>query len=333
MKTTTVLLRQLPAWASLFLLLTQCQPVPPASEPLVYVSADRADVARKASDGCAFRYFIANSFDKLDNNIQLKAIQTGFDLWQKANPNVAFLQFKSSNRYELVVRFVDASVLQSAEVIAPVGLIRGKVNSISALRKEGSTSAILLSKDYAWTSETLTRAVSYHAGLYLGMNTSNDSQSLMYPFLLGNRNRLSKNDSALVNQLYSLPCRDLKADFLPLPLQLLQPIGKTLKIDKQGIIKITASGIMKVGDLVGNSGPEGRKEGLWGFSLAGFNIVPTFNHACVMYRLNQSKNWVYCGTGCEFPTGNDKYIDLELAINDLDLSNNEIPFNIIIDYK
>lgn len=333
MKTSTTSLHYWPVWAIFCFLLVQCQSVPPIADPLVYVSADRVDVARKASDGCAFRYVIANSFGKLDNTLQKNAIKAGFVAWEKANANVAFRQFETTPRRELEVRFVDANLLQADEGVVPVGLVRGKINSISALRKESSTTyAILLSNVYAWDVETLTRAVSYHAGLYLGMNTSNDPQSVMYPFLVAKTTRLARVDSLLINQLYPLPCRDLSADFLPLSLKLLQPIVKTLKIEKQGMVRITASGIMKVGNLVGNSPPEGLVSGVGAVSLAGYSIVPTFNHACVMYRLNQSKTWVYCGKACEFPT-NGANVDLELQVNDLDLTNNAGPYDIIIDYK
>lgn len=314
-------------------LFVQCQDIPTPGEELVFISADRNELSRKAAGNCAFRYTIANSFSRLDNATQSNAIRAGFGLWQQTNPNVAFLGFASASRVDLLVRFVDAAVFQNQQTLAPVGLIRGPVDAVAGLRKESETTyAILLSNSYDWTPRSLTRAIAYHTGLYLGLSTSPENNSLMHPLLLGQSEQPSKADSLLVNQLYNLPCKDLNVSYLPFSMPINKEVTKTFKVEQQGVLTVKASGQIRVGEWVGISKPDGLLTGILGFSLEGYSLVGNFQHACLMYKINNEPDWHYCGFECTIETGDSPYVDITFAINDKDLSDNIGAYDVKIGY-
>lgn len=320
----------------LLCLFVQCQQLPDSASPLFYVTANRADIARKAADGCAFRYSIVNAYERLDNTTQQTAIRNGFEIWQKTNPNLYFLNFGSTFGADLLVQFVDPAVLQNQQLQAPVGLLRGSVPVASTFRKDPTQPyTILLSSTFDWNKDKLTKAIAHHVGLYLGMNTSDDKQSLMYPLFVGKSVAAARADSVLINQLYSLPCKDLGVSYLPLALKINKEITQKIRIDQQGIIYIRATGSMIVGEFVGTSTPIGRTEGVLGFSLStfGYNIVPEFNHAALMYKLNHETAWRLCGAGCEFRTDGNPYMDLTFGINDNNLSDNIGTYDVTVGYK
>ncbi|GAB3897192.1 matrixin family metalloprotease [Spirosoma agri] len=179
----------------------------PAASPQVYVSADRNEASQRLSNECAFRYTIANSSAQLDNNSQREAIRAGFAMWQKMSPNVSFLEFATSERAILFVRFVNPDQLQAKPIVVSEGLLRGPAMIASALRQESNGSyTILLSNDVKWSTNMLTRSIAYHAGLLLGMATSADAGALMSPVM---QNRMAvpiKADSVALNRLYVSPC-------------------------------------------------------------------------------------------------------------------------------
>lgn len=315
-------------------LFSQCQDVPPPASPLVYVSADHNDVARRPSANCAFRFHIANAYTRLDNDTQREAIRAGFALWQRADPNVGFLELP--DRPELTVRFADPSVVQSQAVTVPLGLVRGSATTVASLRKESSgTHTILLSNAFAWTTRSLTKAVAYQVGLFLGMATSDESNSVMSPVFVGQPTVVSKADSVGINSLYRTACTDLAVGYLPLSFKVGGPVTKTIKLDKQGIVSIKASGQMIIGEIVGTSGPAGRTDGVGGFSfnLLNLNIVPEWNHAVLMYKLNNETNWRNCGPSCSFTTNGLQYVDLKFMINDADLTDNIGGYDVVVDYQ
>jgi hypothetical protein len=321
---------------SLFLLVGlfwQCEDIPPVASRLVYVSADQNDMARRVTTDCAFRYNIVNTFKRLNNDGQRAAIRAGFDLWQKVNPNLGFLELPE--RSVLVVKFVDPSEIPNQTATSTVGLVRGAATVTGGLRKESNgTYTILLSDTYDWSETALTKAIAYHAGLFMGMATSTESASLMSTLFVGQSISASKADSASINKLYATTCKDLTVSYLPLSLTVGGPATKTIKFDKQGTISIKASGQMTIGELVGTSGPEGRAGGFAGlsFDILGLSIVPNWNHAVLMYKLNNEPNWRNCGKGCDFSTNGLQYVDLMFNINDADLKDDIGGYDVVVDY-
>ncbi|WP_229365930.1 matrixin family metalloprotease [Fibrisoma montanum] len=327
----------LPRFALILLVLSalfvQCQEAPPDASPLVYVGTENA-VARRPSTGCAFRYAIANTYSRLDNNTQREAIRAGLGVWQRLSPNVGFLELV--DRPELTVRFADPSVVQAQAVQVPVGLVRGSALTVSALRQESNGSyAILLNSAYDWDPGALTKAVAYQAGVFLGMTSSSETGSLMSPLFVGQAVAPSKTDSLAINKLYTAPCKDLTSvSFLPCSLKVNNLITKTIKLDKQGTIAIKASGFINIGFFVSASGPEGKIDGgLGGGSLAPYNIVPDMFHAALMYKVDNELTWQYWSDKRTFQTNGRQYIDITFEVNDNDKGNNSGAYDVVIDYQ
>lgn len=308
----------------------QCQDMTPLESPEVALSADKNEVNQRLSNECAFRYTIANSYAGLDNNSQREAIRAGFATWQRVSRNLSFIEFATPERAALFVRFVSPTEMQAKPVMSSVGLLRSSITVTSALRQESNgTVTILLDNTYNWDTNALTRAIAYHAGLVLGVATSTDANSLMWPMLQKQVATPSKADSMAINRLYVSPC----ATYLPISLTVGGPVTKTIKFDKQGTVLIKASGQMTVGEYVGLSSPEGREVGLFGFKLTAYNIVPNMFHAALMYKINDEANWHYCGPLCSFSTAGNQSINLTLNINDKDLTDDVGGYDVAVDYK
>ncbi len=92
---------------------------------------------------------------------------------------------------------------------------------------------------------------------------------------------------------------------------------KTIAIDveKGNLITIKASGSMKVGNWIGSSGPEGTT-GVLGLSLASYNLVPEYKHACLMYALPGETEWRSCGPGVQFNAKTTGKLEITFEIND-----------------
>jgi hypothetical protein len=314
------------------LLFFSCQDIPPTASKLFYVSADQPTGAQRLTTDCAVRYTTTNKYGKMDDNGQREAIRAGFDLWQKVNPNLGFLELPQ--RATLFITFVDPAVIPNQTTTATVGLVRGSTTVAGGLRKEANgTYTILLSNTFDWDKKTLTRAIAYHAGLLLGMPTSVETSSLMSTLFADQPLKATRADSVGVNKLFTTTCKDLTVCYLPLSLTVGGPVTKTIKFDKQGTVSIKASGQMIVGGLVGTSTPIGRECGVLCFSLESYSIVPTMNHAALMYKLNNEAQWRYCGSECSFPTGGLPYADLLLNINDKYLSDDVGGYDVVVDYK
>lgn len=325
--------RRILALALLPVLFVQCQEVPPTATPFVYVSADRTEVSRRPSDECAFRYSIVNTYARLDNDGQREAIRAGFARWQEVDPNLGFLEFAATNRASLLVRFVDPQAMPVQSVTAPVGLLRGSVGIASALRREtNGTHSLLLNNAFDWSRNALIKAVAYQAGLFLGLATSTETSSLMFPFFGSQSVAASSADSVLVNRLYASPCRGLAADYLPLSLKVNGLVTKTIRLDKPGTVVIRASGLLTVGFFVGISGPEGT-EGLGGTAIPQYNIVPGMLHAALMYRIDTEQNWHYWKGEPTFKTNDRRYVDLTFAVNDNNLTDNSGAYDVVVDYQ
>ncbi|SFF16391.1 matrixin family metalloprotease [Spirosoma endophyticum] len=309
----------------------QCQNIPPDASKFVYISANRNESVQRLSTDCAFRYSVVNTYKRIDDESQRDAIRAGFDIWQKACPTIGFLELPARPR--LLVQFVDPSEISTQTATVPVGIVQGTATVAAGLRKESSgVYTILLSNAYDWNKNSLTKAIAYHAGLFLGMATSSDKGSLMSPLYDGQPLAISKSDSTTINKLYSNTCKDLTVNYLPFTLQVAGPLTKTVKFDKQGTILVRASGLITVGVFVGITGPEG-KDGLFGFPIPQYSIVQEFLHAALMYKLNNESKWHYCGKECNFPTGGAQYVDLTFGVNDLNLTDNTGAYTVVVDYK
>ena len=315
----------------LIVLFGQCQNNPPNATPQVYLSADRNETNQRWTNECAFRYTIANTTSKLDNNSQHEAIQAGFGVWQRITKNVNFLEFSTADRAILTVRFVNPDDLQTGTIAVAAGLLSGSATVLSALRIEkNGTYSILLRNDVDWNTNTLSRAVAYHVGLLLGMATSTDANSLMWPVLKNQLTVPSGTDSILVNRLYLSPC----GNYLPISFPVNSPTTKTIKLDKQGSILIKASGQINVGIFVGVSTPDGKTEGgVLGLSLADYSIVPAMFHGALMYKLNDETNWRYCGKECTFPTAGNQSVNLTFNVNDNNQTDNVGAYDVTVQYK
>lgn len=85
-------------------------------------------------------------------------------------------------------------------------------------------------------------------------------------------------------------------------------------------IAIRAWGSINVGPFVGDSSPDGRESGLFGVGLTKYDIVKTFKHAVLMFKLAEQDNWVACGSSFKFRSNKDG--ELIFQVNDNDQSNN-----------
>ena len=91
---------------------------------------------------------------------------------------------------------------------------------------------------------------------------------------------------------------------------------------------------MVVGIILGWSTPAGLEKGLFNFPIGDYSIERAFNHAALIYKVNNEKNWRICGTSCEFATdGVSQCTELTFAVNDLDLRDNSGAYNVTVDYK
>ncbi|MEM6320729.1 MAG: hypothetical protein AAF960_23880 [Bacteroidota bacterium] len=68
-----------------------------------------------------------------------------------------------------------------------------------------------------------------------------------------------------------------------------------IKIERGDEVIIKASGSIKLGVWVGNSGPEGLKAGVGGISLAAYNYneLQHWNHAVLCFRFSSNEPWKY----------------------------------------
>jgi hypothetical protein len=81
-------------------------------------------------------------------------------------------------------------------------------------------------------------------------------------------------------------------------------------------VTMEASGNMELGQLIGTSGPEGKQSGVLGFSLNKYNIVPSFNHGALMYRISGDRDWKLVGNNkVQFTASRDCYIEFEINDN------------------
>lgn len=103
-----------------------------------------------------------------------------------------------------------------------------------------------------------------------------------------------------------------------------------IEVEEGSIIKINASGSIKVGNFVGNSGPDGLSSGVFGVSLSAYNLVPEFKHAVLMYGLPGDTKWRSCGLGCQFIAQTSGKMEIQFEINDNAQGDNIGAYNVEI---
>ncbi|CAG5009205.1 hypothetical protein DYBT9275_04445 [Dyadobacter sp. CECT 9275] len=309
-----------------------CSTVPDPASKVYYIT--ETTTTRQPSGICAFRYKITNSYSRLDNQSQQNAVRAAFDLWQKGNPNLLFLQKQDGLTTEIAIRFAEPSEIPQGTQKAPIGLVRGNIPTISALKVDNNNYTILLDASFPWDTHAITRALSFHIGKFLGLEISPENGSMMNPVYLKETIRLSDADSVKINALYSLPCTSGCNNFLPLSLPVNDIITKSIRLDKQGKIAISASGRMVIGFWLGWSTPAGLENGLFSVPIGDYSLDRSINHAALIYRINNETKWRYCGTACEFSTdGVSQCIDVTLAINDNKPSDNDGAYDVTVNYK
>lgn len=288
--------------------------------------------------GCVVRYSFLNYATKLNETIQKEAVSSAFSIWQKTNENLLFLQSDDISRTELLIEFKESDEFDLVENILPIGLFKTNVRGISSLRQvEGNKYRILLDDTIDWNPSLLQRTISYQIGSYLGFPSSDDSQSIMYLEANQKPISLSKTDSIKYLQKYSLPCKDLEYDLLPLELKLDNRIERKIRLDKVGTVTIESSGVINSGPFIGSVQPDGKFEfdylGITFDIDASYDIVPDFPHGSVIYQINNDTKWRLCKSKCEFTTDGNEYLTLTLQINDKITSDNSGFYDVEIKYK
>lgn len=316
------------------LFLCTCQSVPEPASKAYNISSFQGGPPRKTSSDCTFRYRLDNSFDKLDNQIQQQAVRAAFDLWQKAQPNITFIQRQDTQLTEMSIRFSAHEETTGSLQKSSFGLIRGDLLTLSTAKELNGVYTIFLDSDFIWDVQAITRVVAYHIGVFIGMPVSQENGSILNPSYHRETVKLSSQDIALVKALYPKPCSKSCTTFLPVQFTLSKLTTQSIRLDKQGTIAIKASGSMVVGYWLGWSTPAGLEKGLFSIPIGDYSINRAFNHAALLYKINNEKDWHLCGNGCEFQTdGISQCTELTLGINDIDLSDNTGAYNISVDYK
>ncbi len=331
---------------ALLTIITQCKPDFEPVEEIVYVSNSSRQTPAKTLDGCMVKYKLANSYQGMDEATLKKAVDEAFGLWQKVNKNLIFIESPVLENADLVIKFVEPNQIEKSEKLTPNGLSSFVLKNLSSLKKESSKQfAIVLDNTYKvgdknnWDAPKTTKAIAYNIGFYLGMSTTTNTASIMYPIFNNEINRITKEDSIQINTLYLLPCKDTQTNNLPLKLKLsCDLITKDFFTNKAGNIVIKSSGILTVGDFLGDSTPDGKDffEPIWGVRIPidkKYYLVPNFPHGSVMYKLNNDKDWKSCKTNCEFATKGNEYIVLSVMVNQIKSYANVGAYDVEINYK
>lgn len=96
--------------------------------------------------------------------------------------------------------------------------------------------------------------------------------------------------------------------------------NSAIPLNKGDYVFLSGSGNIRLGALVGNSGPEGIRTGFLGLALENYNIVNSINHGALMVKLSEAEDWQAAGKSYRFTADKDGV--LYFAINDNNLSEN-----------
>lgn len=315
------------------MIFSRCKLELESANPVFLISTQQNEISTQSTSSCVFKYKLITPFNQLDNESQQKALVEGISLWQKANKRINFLQFSEDDRCEIWVKFIDPKFFETSTKTTEGSFFKVPLVGQSISKKENDKYVIYLSNSYQWTQQSMTKAVAYHIGLMLGMATSKNEQSIMYPFSVGDKITLSKTDSIDVNRLYPLLCKDADFKFLPFSFNLSSSTLLKIRLDKQNPIKIVASGQIRVGLFLGYSTPVGLDKGLFSFPIVGYNLIPAFNHATIIYKKNNDTEWKICGAYLELPADGNEYLELILNLNDNDVTDNTGSYQVTVSYK
>lgn len=314
--------------------LVGCEQELEKATPVALISVQHRSDVIQPSNNCVFKYKLANIYGGMDNQAQQNAITQAVGLWQHLNKNIQFVSFLVEDRCDILVKYVAAGTISTQTELNTSGFVKFPLIGKSIARLVNGRYEILLDSTHKWTKETLAKAVAYHVGYMLGMPPSKEPNSVMYPYLSSSRLGSNNNDSLSINLLYPKPCKNADFRYLPITTQVKDTTLVKLLLDKKGTIKVTASGQIYVGLWLGYSTPDGIDKGLFNFPIIGYNTIPGFNHAVLMYKLNYENEWHSCGHSCEIPVDNvGEYIELLFDINSNAKQDDVGAYNVNLDYK
>ncbi len=317
----------------------QCKSDFESVSPTIYVSNNLRDKNGKTFYDCTIRFHLVNTYIKRDKESAQKVVSEAFGLWQRVNNNLAFVETSVAESAEIIIKFVEPSVVNKTEKETTGGLIPSKIKNLSSLKQESNKQyAIVLDNTHDWTDAQLLKAIAYHIGFYLGLATSSNTDSIMYPIYGNTTNKITKEDSTQINTLYLLPCKDSKTESLPIKFRLSnQVVTKEFTTIKAGVISVKSSGIITVGPTIGNSGPNGQDSFLLLLFAVPIDkkyyIVPNYPHGSVMYKVNNEKDWQSCKSNCEFSVRNGEFISISFLVNDSVIEDNTGWYDVEINYK
>ncbi len=320
----------------LILIIIGCEKFEPIERTFL-ISDNQKTSSNKAFDGCVIKYSLANFYDNRTEEIQKQAVTKAFALWQRTNANVVFTNVLDTSNAELIIKFVGSKSIIKGEKYVPYGIMKTTLKSISSLKQvKGFKYEILLDNTYNWDETAITRVVSFNIGSYLGFGVSEKTNSVMNPIASNIALALSKEDSTLYYQYYSLPCKDSKTESLPITLKLAGDlIVKEFLTGKAGTISIKSSGILTVGQFLGDSTPDGKDTFLGGIIPIDkqYYLEPKYPHGSVMYKLTNDKEWLSCKSNCEFTTKGNEYVKVSLLVNQIKAYPNIGAYDVVINYK
>ena len=326
-----------------FLALWACQfDIPDKATKMVYLTATTNDFLLPKRTTCVFRYCITNKHKGLDDKTQNDAIGDAVLSWEKANPNLFFIPEKQASRADILINFVNDSLLITNSQLTEVGFVRGSVACVSISETRQKVHNILLSQSNVWSKVTLSKAISYHIGLFLGMKTSDDPSSIMFPNELNNNIKLNAQDIADIKKIYPVICKENNFENLPVSLKINSEIQKSVKINPfTDKVVVKASGLIYYGSFVQYSGPKGKHEvTILGFPFP-FKIDPIYYldtdhpHGSLLYRFPNTSKWQYCGEECSIPVNGERILEIIFEVNDSAAykADNVGYFDVKIDYN
>ena len=109
-------------------------------------------------------------------------------------------------------------------------------------------------------------------------------------------------------------------------------ITSGIHVENGDLVNIKASGSIRVGAWVGNSGPEGISRGVGNISLAQYCYFPNFNHGALLYRIG-SDEWKCYLAGTDNNFISPQSGNIEFAVNDNDQGNNSGYYTVVVNVK
>jgi hypothetical protein len=126
------------------------------------------------------------------------------------------------------------------------------------------------------------------------------------------RSRYSTPDASLenINSFINIP---LQRKIVPTTFAVSGYTETNIILNAGSIVDIEANSNIRLGRILGSSGPEGRVDGPLGVSLEYYCIVPTFNCGSLLYKISGDSTWKVAGKRIRFVA--DKEGNLIFQIN------------------